>query len=1506
MANDTFQILRSSVPLLRPQDRCPGEIYVNFADRIFGVIDAAGVPQDIGPLVFQTVAALAAYDAAVAPPLGVLAFAADAFYLKETGGTAPGLPGWRELALGGGGYDDTELRALIAAETQNRIDGDNALGSLLGSLEVVVDDNNTALNARVSSESQARVQGDTALATRIDNIEAGGGTDLTPVFAAITEESLARVAGDEALAQQILTLEASVTDGDSALDARITVESEARVLGDEALASRTTTLEVFRTDAQQSGANMLQNALFTLGDEPWDFLGSNGWAIEPRDIGPSQYALVTRAPGTVRANNGDYLPSPSQQLNFEVWVERAPGTVGTVTARLELANAVGQPIPALTELLDAPEGLNTRLILTFKLPEQAGLWRLAFVSDVSVGSIDLRAPFLGLRGQDFSAEIDSLGARITDESAVRLAGDTALAERSSVLEAFRTSTEQTGGNLIDDAALVLGGGAWVFGGWFAAPRSNAPAAQVFAVDAGVRTLRANGGLMRSPVLQQFTLRLWFLENPSTTGVGLTIRVRISRPGVADEILTDFVLPVTGVFLAWRPHAFVVNLPDDTIGWRVEFISNITQGRLEMALPFAGVSTGDNDADVAALNARISDESLARIAGDTALATRSSALEARSRALESAETPFDFGAYPDIATLIAAGFEANPPLTDPAWFIGPDGYSEGGRTLGYRAPTTRNMFLMGPRVAFNPTWLETYSGRWQIFRSTDGADPAAPIEVFAGWVPYDANNQQLVPSDFGSFHNQVSAGRELFPGEISVFGYGRGTAELGSLITGRPSPNISDPAPFRTGTTSLRPVMQLIGVPANTTIFILNGRYGIVTRAAENSASITTVSARITDESVARVAGDTALASRSSVLEAASLQSRSDAQNINFGAYKSIEEMVAAGWEFNPPITHPGIFTPFAWSLTPAFGDGGQALKFWGAAQTVTLRAPMTLVSGNPWQPETHQASWVMGRDADANRNPDARFIAGWECFDVNGLRLDTDAGGFSGHAGLWELLPHSMTLVIKGYARGMETTGTGANVGGPAPDILSATPLPSFAARFRPVFQLQTSPQDPTTPLFLWFFRVDYRRVSNERATRAAITNESTVRADADNALAQQIQQIIATGGEGAQTFFQPNAPANPEPGWLWFQDTGPGVPDNIFRWDGITWVRIDTAQQNDISALQAQISDESLARVVGDAALASRATTLEAVSVAQGNAIDDNADELVVTNARINTEAQARVQGDNALALRSSNIETSVGGLTARVVTTEESIDGIEARYTVVVNAQGRIAGISLVAGGDASLFDILADAMRVFNPITGTDEPVFIVQNGRVFIREAFIPLLGTSSLKIDDVVLDTNAEGELTIRQQGITTSLLAQNAAVRPYTFFGQGSWTVNPRNTWIAAQIAGRTAQLTIINPPTATGFLEIVLVFGASNAGNSADAMGFRIQRSDGVFLPQVYTNCEIAETFGRNDMRTLHFFDEGVPAGQTLTYTLQVTSDDGSFVRSITLLGKLFKNASAAVGASA
>ena len=65
-------------------------------------------------------------------------------------------------------YDDTQIKADLAAETQARIDGDAAIQAEVDDLENYDD---TQIKADLATETQARIDGDTALDLRIDAVE---------------------------------------------------------------------------------------------------------------------------------------------------------------------------------------------------------------------------------------------------------------------------------------------------------------------------------------------------------------------------------------------------------------------------------------------------------------------------------------------------------------------------------------------------------------------------------------------------------------------------------------------------------------------------------------------------------------------------------------------------------------------------------------------------------------------------------------------------------------------------------------------------------------------------------------------------------------------------------------------------------------------------------------------------------------------------------------------------------------------------------------------------------------------------------------------------------------------------------------------------------------------------------------------------------------------------------------------------------------------------------------
>jgi hypothetical protein len=105
----------------------------------------------------------------------------DGDYLKtETDPTVPAhvkgitqtdIDGWN-AAGGGSSYDDTQIKADLAAETQARTDADAGLQTQIDNLDLSGEDyDDTQIKADLATETQARIDGDAALDLRIDAVE---------------------------------------------------------------------------------------------------------------------------------------------------------------------------------------------------------------------------------------------------------------------------------------------------------------------------------------------------------------------------------------------------------------------------------------------------------------------------------------------------------------------------------------------------------------------------------------------------------------------------------------------------------------------------------------------------------------------------------------------------------------------------------------------------------------------------------------------------------------------------------------------------------------------------------------------------------------------------------------------------------------------------------------------------------------------------------------------------------------------------------------------------------------------------------------------------------------------------------------------------------------------------------------------------------------------------------------------------------------------------------------
>ncbi|MEO1719522.1 MAG: hypothetical protein AAFR23_04735 [Pseudomonadota bacterium] len=97
---------------------------------------------------------------------------------------------------------------------------------------------------------------------------------------------------------------------------------------------------------------------------------------------------------------------------------------------------------------------------------------------------------------------------------------------------------------------------------------------------------------------------------------------------------------------------------------------------------------------------------------------------------------------------------------------------------------------------------------------------------------------------------------------------------------------------------------------------------------------------------------------------------------------------------------------------------------------------------------------------------------------------------------------------------------------------------------------------------------------------------------------------------------------------------------------------------------------------------------------------------------AQVQNEITARVNGDNALAQQVQTVSTTVAGNTSSVTQLQQSVDGLESRWGIAVNANGQVLGtIQLSGDASGSVFAVIVDRFVVARP-DGTDAtPVFAV---------------------------------------------------------------------------------------------------------------------------------------------------------------------------------------------------
>lgn len=236
--------------------------------------------------------------------------------------------------------------------------------------------------------------------------------------------------------------------------------------------------------------------------------------------------------------------------------------------------------------------------------------------------------------------------------------------------------------------------------------------------------------------------------------------------------------------------------------------------------------------------------------------------------------------------------------------------------------------------------------------------------------------------------------------------------------------------------------------------------------------------------------------------------------------------------------------------------------------------------------------------------------------------------------------------------------------------------------------------------------------VTGERQAReAAVENEATVRADADNALGLLVDTVSAQVDENAskiQTVEQAQA------------DTNQAVASMRTNIEAVYTAGRDDNTEGELAAAlkgwesTAKIAEESKTRATAIDAQAKKTETLE---VSFNSALDKTNGEVQKNSAAVQTTSQALAAVDGTVrTMWSVKMEVHSSG-----------------KYV--------LAGLGLAIENDKSQMVVLADQFAVTSSLNGEIRTFFAVQNGQAFMDSAFIMDGTITNAKIGSYISSTN---------------------------------------------------------------------------------------------------------------------------------------------------------------------
>lgn len=314
----------------------------------------------------------------------------------------------------------------------------------------------------------------------------------------------------------------------------------------------------------------------------------------------------------------------------------------------------------------------------------------------------------------------------------------------------------------------------------------------------------------------------------------------------------------------------------------------------------------------------------------------------------------------------------------------------------------------------------------------------------------------------------------------------------------------------------------------------------------------------------------------------------------------------------------------------------------------------------------------------------------------------------------------------------------------------------------------------------------------------AAIANEATTRATAISAEAQARQALSATipGQINAAVMAETNA--------------------RVAADQAEAQARQSLAVQ--VGSNSTAIQNEATARANADGAIAQQFAVLGAwrngqsafvldlnrVEVGPGwtlgtrlSGIDTSIGNV---SASVVDERTSRINGDNALSQTLQTVQNTVGGHTASITSLQQVTNGINARWTLALNSNGHITGITANNNGSWGTLSFVADEVGFVAPGGGTPVKVMSIVNGKVRFNsnvEIFGDLLVTGSINHTRLTSNTvtnveaaYAAGTITLnnttptRIHGVWIGVEKANSPI-DIDFNAYGTFTHNAGGSFVA-------------------------------------------------------------------------------------------------------------------------